>query len=330
MVGMATIYASEPSDSELLDPIVWEDPNWNYPAYFIPASDDEVVALKRYLQSVCAHHKLEGDVWFCGSESGYIYSGVDGWGKPSKSSYACERQIGLIGMRFFGDYSFHGCFFISWDQNAKSYEISAPKDYSRWSAEQAVAADRGDERRSGWTAALGNMEAQQLISAIEAAFPVAPLPEMTLHQAKLADQSMSRKISEAEWSSAGAIDAGRTWKSFADEELMACDVALAHFVEDSFVYYLPAFLVFAVRHCSATWPDRAESLVGTTMFSVTHRDPYSLARYKRLNSEQQSAVIAFLEFIAENGNHHERPQAEKALKRYWRTDEVSKPLIIVP
>jgi hypothetical protein len=55
-----------------------------------------------------------------------------------------------------------------------------------------------------------------------------------------------------------------------------------------------------------------------------------LGRYKRLNPEQRAAVIAFLEFMAENGNHNERPQAEKALKRYWKTDEAFKPLIIVP
>ena len=174
------------------------------------------------------------------------------------------------------------------------------------------------------------MEAQQLIDILEAAFPLGPLPEMSLHQAQLADQSMSREISEKEWDAAGAVDAGRNWQEFADEELMVCEVALAHLEEEAFVYYLPAFLRFAVRHCAAGWPDPTESLVGSAVFSVTHRSPYSLGRYKRLNPEQRAAVVAFLEFMAENGNDNERPQAEKALKRYWKTDEASQPLIIVP
>jgi hypothetical protein len=91
------------------------------------------------------------------------------------------------------------------------------------------------------------MEARQLTDVIEAAFPLGPLPEMSLHQAQLGDQSMSREISETEWEAAGKIDAGRNWGDFSDEELMSCDAALAHLEEVSFVYYLPAFLLFAVR-----------------------------------------------------------------------------------
>jgi hypothetical protein len=174
------------------------------------------------------------------------------------------------------------------------------------------------------------MEAQKLIEAIEAAFPVAPLPEMSLHQAQLGDQSMIREITETEWEAAAVLDAGRSWQRFADEELMACDAALAHLEEQSFVYYLPAFLRFAVCHCTAIWPNPAESLLGAVIFAVTDNTPYSLGRYKRLNASQREAVIAFLEFMARNDSLYERRMAEQSLTRYWKTDEVTKPLIIVP
>jgi len=151
-----------------------------------------------------------------------------------------------------------------------------------------------------------------------------------LHQARLADQSMSREIPDREWNDAGKIDAGRTWRDFTDEDLKACDVALAHFDEPSFIYHLPAFLLFAVRYCTVEWPHPAEHLVGTVVFSVTHRSPYTLGRYKRLSAEQRMAVIAFLELIAAEGNHNERPLAQKALARYWKTDEGTKPIIVVP
>jgi hypothetical protein len=174
------------------------------------------------------------------------------------------------------------------------------------------------------------MEANHVIEHIETAFPSAPLPGMTLHQAQLADQSMSRAISDKEWNDAGKIDAGRTWQDVTDEEVVACDAALAHFDEESFIYYLPAFLIFALRHCDVVWPHPAWDTVGNVVFFVTHREPSMLGRYKRLSASQRQAVICFLEFIAEHGRGSNAPDAQKALKRHWKTDEATKPLIVVP
>ena len=174
------------------------------------------------------------------------------------------------------------------------------------------------------------MEAVHVTSMIEAAFPLEPLPETSLHQAQLADQSMSREISEKEWKETGLIDEGRTWRDFTDDELIACDAALAHFDELSFVYHLPAFLLFALRHHGVEWSHPAWSLVGSVVFFTTHREPSMLGRYKRLSPSQREAVICFLEFIAEHGRGSNGPDARKALSRYWKTAEASKPLIVVP
>jgi hypothetical protein len=174
------------------------------------------------------------------------------------------------------------------------------------------------------------MEANQVIRLIEEAFPLQPLPEITLHQAQLSDQSMSRKISDKEWKDTGKIDGGRTWRDLTDEELISCSAALAHFDEDSFVYHLPAFLIFALRHCGVEWSHPAWSQVGSTVFFVTHREPSMLGRYKRFSPLQRQAVIAFLEFFAEHGRDSNSTDAQKALKRYWKTDEATKPLIIIP
>jgi hypothetical protein len=45
---------------------------------------------------------------------------------------------------------------------------------------------------------------------------------------------------------------------------------------------------------------------------------------------RRNAVIAFLEFIAAHGQHGDATDAQKALLRYWKTDEATKPLLIVP
>jgi hypothetical protein len=123
-------WANVPPESELLEPFETGDPNWKYPTYFIAAADADVLVLKQYLRDVCAEHKLDTDVWFCGAEQGFFYSGIDAWGNRSKASYACERQIGLPGMRYFSDARFLGCFFLWWDEREGSYEIKAPSDHN--------------------------------------------------------------------------------------------------------------------------------------------------------------------------------------------------------
>jgi hypothetical protein len=174
------------------------------------------------------------------------------------------------------------------------------------------------------------METDEVTRLVREAFPLQPIPKMTLHQAQLADQTMTRSIPEQEWNDAGRMDAGRTWQDLTDEEIMSCDAALSHFDESSFVYYLPAYLLFAVRNHDADWQHPGEMTVGSVVFSVTHRTPYTRGRFKRFSAEQRAAVIAFLELIAEKGNDQERPQAQKSLERYWKTEEASRPFFIVP
>jgi hypothetical protein len=176
----------------------------------------------------------------------------------------------------------------------------------------------------------GQMDASVVTAALDGAFPLLPLPSMSPGQAHLADQSLTRKITDQEWVAAGKPDAGRSWQEFTDDELLKYNAALAHFDEDSFVYYLPAYLRFAVRHCKVELTRSASELTGSAVFSVTHRTPYTLGRFKKLTPAQRGAVVCFLEFMAENTDPFTASEAQKALKRYWKTDEAGKPLIIVP
>jgi len=169
-----------------------------------------------------------------------------------------------------------------------------------------------------------------LLEFIAAAFPLRPLPPMSLHQAQLVDQSMSMEITDEEWRRAGELDGGRSWNEFSDDNLIACDAALAHLDEQSFVYYLPAYLLFALHYCTVDWQHPAWTLVGSVVFSITHRTPYTLGRYKKLTSDQRGAVIAFLKFVAKCRTDSAASEAQKALARYWLTDEATKPLIILP
>jgi len=162
------------------------------------------------------------------------------------------------------------------------------------------------------------MDYQSLEKKIRDSFPLAPFPPMSIHQARLADDSMSRKITEKEWSEVGLLDQGIRWDQVSETTLAECQPALSHFDEDSFIYYLPAFLLYAANHISAGILTEAADVVGSVVFSVTDRS--SRRRHKRLNDAQIDAVIAFLHFVVAAGGK-ESQYAQKALKRYWETPE---------
>jgi len=156
----------------------------------------------------------------------------------------------------------------------------------------------------------------ELLDSIQAAFPDAPLPPMTLHQGKLADESIRRNLSQAEWQKAAEQDAGQSWATLSDPALMECYCALSHFDGASFIYHLPAFLGFAIRNVPAPLHSPEQRLVGSVIFAVTDRSAYSLARYLLLTSEQRTAVASFLQFMQAHSTQHGQ-DAQKALERYW-------------
>ena len=167
-------------------------------------------------------------------------------------------------------------------------------------------------------------------SILREAFRLEPRPEERLHQAVLGDQTMAREISNAEWAAAAALDEDRNWSSYSDEELIACEVALAHLPEEAFVYYLPAFIGFCSRHLTSNPLRKGSRLASTVIFSLTDRSPYNLARLKRLTSAQRAVVVDLLEDVARAPNEFYAPAAADALEKYWKSDEAEKPLIVIP
>lgn len=100
------------------------------------------------------------------------------------------------------------------------------------------------------------MEIATLLNSLEMAFQERPIPEISLRQATLTDQSMSRLIPEREWRAEKKKDGHLTWKDLSDEALIECEPGLAHLIEESFTYYLGAFLSFAIRHLEADVLDK--------------------------------------------------------------------------
>jgi hypothetical protein len=170
------------------------------------------------------------------------------------------------------------------------------------------------------------MSADALIQRIESVFPDRPLPEVTLQQAQLADQSMDREIGEEEWEAAGRIDRGVIWKDVRRETLIKCDAALSHTTEEGFVYYIPAYMRLALLQFDSNADPSWESY-GSTISHLSGRSNYALGRYKRFNDPQMDAVIAFLKYVCAKEDF-EGKMAKEALARYWDTPEARRRTII--
>ena len=174
------------------------------------------------------------------------------------------------------------------------------------------------------------MDSASLLSVIAKAFPVQPIPEITVRQAQLSDQGISREISQAEWEAEGVKDRGLTWPEIPDETIVACDAALSHLDEEGFVYYLPAFLSYAVRHMSSGIVDSNWMAMNFTIFAVTNFSNYGVGRLKRLNDAQIGSVIEFLQFVVVHSTTYRRDAAD-ALTNYWLTpDAKRKTIVYVP
>jgi uncharacterized protein DUF6714 len=92
------------------------------------------------------------------------------------------------------------------------------------------------------------MDIEEIFALIDKLFPTQPIPDLTIHQAQLSDQGMSREISDKEWKSEKDKDVNTTWLELSDYVLMECNAALSHLDENSFVYYIPAYIKFALKN----------------------------------------------------------------------------------
>ena len=177
---------------------------------------------------------------------------------------------------------------------------------------------------------MAHMKDSALLRQIEKAFPLSPMPEMSLRQAVLADQTLTRCISDTEFATERLKDGDIPWNALTDEVLLDCHEGLAHLDEEAFVYYLGALLCFAIRHASAQILDPEGTLLCNIVFSITDRSSYNLGRLKALNESQISCVIAALELLSRVSETH-GADSLKSLDRYWLTPEAHrKSVVYVP
>jgi hypothetical protein len=170
------------------------------------------------------------------------------------------------------------------------------------------------------------MSVRPLVARIEEVFPEFPLPDMTLRQAQLADETLDREISQEEWDTTGRIDHAVVWKDIEAATLIACDAALSHISEAGFVYYIPAYMRLALNQLD-TVADPQWDAFGGTIFHLTNRSNYTLGRFKRFSDAEIDTVVEFLRKIRAAGGF-EGQMAKEALEAYRETSEARRRTII--
>ena len=170
------------------------------------------------------------------------------------------------------------------------------------------------------------MSVQSVVARIEQVFPELPLPDMTLRQAQLLDETLDREISQEEWDATGRIDHAVVWKDIEPAVLIGCDAALSHISEVGFVYYIPAYMRLALNQLAAV-ADRQWETFGSIVFHLTDRSNYTFARFRRFSDMQIDTVIDFLRQVRAAGGV-EAQMAEEALGAYWETSEARQRTII--
>jgi len=176
------------------------------------------------------------------------------------------------------------------------------------------------------------MDRSAIRHTIEAAFAgVERDPEVSLHQAQLLDQTLTRQIPPGEWEDAGLLDLESDWSAVSGESLDECDAALSHLTPMSWRFYLPAYMCRSMDLFAP--PKHGTDLLASVIFHLTYRkeadggiNTYLQERYETLSSSQAVAVREFLEFIEHeslrliettNKYWHVYGDAKKALEGYW-------------
>jgi hypothetical protein len=136
-----------------------------------------------------------------------------------------------------------------------------------------------------------------LVAEIEAAFDgVAREGGTTLHEAGAMDDWKSAEEQRA----ARRLDGEARWQDVPDEDISARDSALSFLNAKGFRYYVPAFMLYALRH----WAEDSDSVLSSCKYHLLHlpstslrqSEPSRIAARYQFTAAQSRAVASFLRF----------------------------------
>lgn len=150
---------------------------------------------------------------------------------------------------------------------------------------------------------------QEVIDAVSEAFHgVAREDGVTLHEARVIDDYGSND----ERAAARMLDTEKVWEDVPHADIEEYSEALSFLDPKGFRYYIPAYMIWAVREFGKT-----DSMsVNATVFHLTNLDgDFGFTRLDLLSEPQRTAVAMFLLYISmEHGDHN----ATESVRRFWR------------
>lgn len=158
-----------------------------------------------------------------------------------------------------------------------------------------------------------------LVADISAAFDgVSREGATTLHEAEALDDWKSPE----EQRSARRLDPEAKWQDVPDADIFACCSALSFLNEQGFRYYIPAFMLYSLRH----WGDDWNGILNACEYHLLHdypkslrqSDPASIAGKYRFTEAQSRAVARFLRFIIDTDEAKADRATVEAVERWER------------
>jgi hypothetical protein len=169
-----------------------------------------------------------------------------------------------------------------------------------------------EQRPSGWQS-INTIKAA-LIHRIHAAFAEVRREDgITLHEAIALDDYATA----AECQQARRLDTDQHWTEIPDVWLEQFDSALCFLDAKGFRYYIPAYLIWALKHYRES---RSFSIDSTIYAFLTQSNlaAHQHAKWALLNPTQAEAIASFLQFWVDYGeNYVDQRAAAKALEQYW-------------
>jgi hypothetical protein len=146
-------------------------------------------------------------------------------------------------------------------------------------------------------------EQTQLLDSISAAFPTeAAHPVLSLRQGDEIDS----------YDTPTPDTLSTDWREVSERELEEHHWGFTHFDAESWRFYLPAFLVYSVRHFT-----RGESLVIMACLNNLRPPDRVPSRFSTLSDSQRQAVVSVLEFLAFGCESDFTADACQVLEEYW-------------
>lgn len=158
-------------------------------------------------------------------------------------------------------------------------------------------------------------EAEAIIEAIRIAFFGVPRGGISIHEAEVIDSYGSAEEREE----ARRLDTETSWDRVPDLDIENCTTALCHLDPDGWRYYIPAYMIWSLRHFRVNDSNVSDFTIYTFDPSASDRGvrEYNLARYRLLDDAQSRAVCRFLRYLAANDDHADSRVANIALAEYW-------------